>query len=178
MNNKVVLKDFPKYCIDINGEIYTSYNKKGKKKLKKFLTSKGYFHVILYEKKKRFCRQVHRLVAETFIPNPEHKPEVNHINGIRNDNRVENLEWATRSENELHKYRVLKTPHPKPLLGKFGKDSPKHKRIRQIKNSKIIAVFYGSNEAERKTGISFGNICACCRHERKSAGGYQWEFDE
>ena len=67
----------------------------------------GYNYVQLSVHDKRVGYRVHRLVAQAFIPNTENKPEVNHINGIKTDNRVENLEWCTRSENEQHKFKTL-----------------------------------------------------------------------
>jgi hypothetical protein len=67
----------------------------------------GYIEVSLYKNGVGKNRSVHRLVAVAFIPNPENKLEVNHINGDKVDNRVENLEWNTRTENQLHSYRVL-----------------------------------------------------------------------
>lgn len=67
----------------------------------------GYSVIGLYKNTKQKYHSVNRLVAQAFIPNPENKSETNHINGIKNDNRVENLEWCTRSENINHSYNVL-----------------------------------------------------------------------
>lgn len=67
----------------------------------------GYPHAILHCNGEKKNVHIHRLVAETFIPNPSNKQYVNHINGDRQDNRVENLEWCTCSENTLHKYYDL-----------------------------------------------------------------------
>ena len=74
----------------------------------KFAFDKGYYRASLFDNGKRNnLKAVHRVIAQTFIPNPENKKCVNHINGIKTDNRIQNLEWATYSENELHSYRVL-----------------------------------------------------------------------
>lgn len=67
--------------------------------------------VVLCKDSNKHPIRVHALVAKAFIPNPENKPYVNHINGIKHDNRLENLEWVTKSENELHAHRTgLKAP--------------------------------------------------------------------
>ena len=65
----------------------------------------GYAQCILYKDAKHKTKKVHRLVAEHFIPNPDNKPQINHIDGVRDNNSVNNLEWCTNSENQLHSYR-------------------------------------------------------------------------
>jgi len=76
-----------------------------KPKFVKFhITDKGYCRLGLYKDGVKKNHQVHRLVANSFIPNPENKEQVNHINGIKCDNRLENLEWVTNLENREHSY--------------------------------------------------------------------------
>lgn len=172
----VRIKKYPNYCVNNNGEIFSlNYNKTGKiKKLKPLKQKNGYLCVTLGAKR----ILIHRLVAETFIPNLENKPQVNHKNGIKTDNRGENLEWATSSYNNLHAYRILGRKPPR--LEKTGQKCPFAKIILQIKNGQIIAEFYGAREAERKTGVWATSITNCCNGARhyKTAGGYQWKYKE
>lgn len=94
------IKGFEGYFVE-NNEIFS--NKSGTLiKLKKTLTTTGYLKVSLHKNNKKYYKLVHRIIAETLIPNPNNKPQVNHINGIKNDDRILNLEWVTNSENQQH----------------------------------------------------------------------------
>jgi hypothetical protein len=97
------IKGFKNYSITNTGAIYNH-------ELKRFINQtnhpKGYKMVVLRENSKEFRFLVHRLVALTYIPNDKNKPQVNHINGIKNDNRVENLEWVTAKENTKHAWNI------------------------------------------------------------------------
>lgn len=114
----------------------------------------GYSYVQLVDYNgNRYRECVHRIVARTFIPNPKNKPQVNHIDGDKNNNRLCNLEWCTPSENIQHAYdnglTRIKTGKESPNYGKRGV-SPQSKKVIDINTGKV---FVSLNQAAESIGV-------------------------
>ena len=164
------------YQVSSNGVIRSlNYNHTGKEKvLSNVINSQGYCHISLWKDKTKKVMKVHRLVAQTFIPNPDNKPFIDHINGIRSDNRVENLRWTTPKENI--NYPLAKSHLHQSMIN----NSKLSKSVYQIDKTtgEVINEYPSIQEAERQTGISSQNISKCCKGivGFKSAGGYIWKY--
>lgn len=143
----------------------------------------GYLHLSLYKNGYGKNFKVHRIVASAFIDNPELKKTVNHIDGNKKNNNVENLEWATYSENHKHAYRIgLKVVSDKQracasITGTRTCDvnRPRTPVIAML-DGKEVKTYKSAHEAERDTKASATVIIRCCKGKAKHSGDYEWRY--
>lgn len=158
-----------KYLISDLGNIKSIDYKNSKKEKYLSFYGKNYKMIKLTKNKIRKNYYVHRLVAETFIPNPNNYPCVNHINGDKKDNRVENLEWCTYKHNVKEAFRLGLSKNKK------GKGNGKSIAVNQYTiNNQFIKKWDSMRLAEQTLNVR--HINECCKKKRKTAGGYIWKL--
>lgn len=142
--------------------------------------NKGYKHIELVKNGKRKSHLVHRLVAEAFLPNPNNYPVVNHIDEVKTNNNVENLEWCTLSQNMRAYYdNHCGTNRLSRNQGKRRKvwNNDTWKRVNQLDDKgELIRTWGCSLEVARTNNWPQWSISQCCRGKRHKAYGYRWEY--
>jgi len=152
------------------GRILSNKNAKG-----------GYFSIVLQNKGARRFVRMHVLVAEAFIPRPPDKQEVNHKDGNKQNNKVDNLEWATRRENVRHAVKM--NPGMVAGMNRFNEYVNPRPVLQIDQHGRVIGKFNNCKEAGRATGVCSRNIhqvASCTEYKpgktRSQAGGYRWRF--
>jgi len=154
------IPNYSKYDCSNMGNIRT-HNWKGSKQtkvMKPAYDGSGYLRTVLIRDDGKYHTiKVHRIVGQTWVSNPHNKPEINHINGIKDDNRAENLEWVTRQENNAHAQEnglqyVLKGEE-------IGNSILKEEQVIEIREYvKSAPKYYGRKALAKKYGVSEGTI--------------------
>lgn len=153
------IENYPDYMVSSMGRVKSL--KQGKERLLKLnKCNNGYLKVTLSDKKEIKQFKVHRLVAQAFIDNSNNKEFIDHINTIKTDNRVENLRWVTRTENNNNPLTVEK--YTKPI-------------IQLNKDMELVKIWKSAREIEKKLGFDHSNIAQACKKE-KIKYGYLWGY--
>ncbi len=166
------------YQISSYGRVYSV---KSGKFLKVGKNKKGYLQIWLRKNGKKKTYSIHRLVAQAFIPNPLHLPQVNHKSEVKTENFVSNLEWCDNKYNVNYGTRTVRQlQHPnwkaahKKIVEKLSKPV-----LQFTKQGEFVAEFPSVKEASRQTKINDCSIGQCCNGRNyKSAGGFVWRFKE
>lgn len=163
------------YQVDELGNVYLARNGR---KLKPSDNGIGYLQISLTKEGKRSNFLVHRLIAIAFIPNPERKRTVNHKDGDKRNNNVNNLEWMTYKENIGHLINVLGFDPHQTNKDKIGALNWNSKKVNQYTLDGVFIRSFGSTtEATRITGIDCSTIQKVCANKRYSAGKYLWKYE-
>ena len=168
MNKWIELKENKNYEINENGFI----RRKGTKKiLRGGKSTNGYYTVSLCENGKQKSYYIHRLIANNFLKNKNNYKEINHKDGNKYNNCIDNLEWCSRSDNIKHAYKNELIPK------KYGIDNKLSKKIKQTNLITGNVILWNSMmDAKRKMGYSTGSICMACKGELKTAYKSKWEY--
>lgn len=150
----------------------------GKERMLKMGKDKlGYLRVFLCNNNKGKNFLIHRLVAKAFIPNPDNKPFIDHIDTNPSNNRIENLRWCTHKENCNNPLTIEKYSKNNSNLGKYGKLHQTSKPILQFSlNGEFIKKWNCAKDAARELNINDNHIGSCCRGKRKTTYGYIWKY--
>ena len=166
----VVIKGeiYDKYQVSNLGRILSlNYRGTGKAKLMEpFDNGHGYLQVHLSKNKITKNFLVHRLVAQTFIPNPNNLTEVNHIDEDKTNNRVDNLEWKSHKGNCNHGTRIERI------------SKTQSKKVLQFTLDGVFVREWSSTHECGRNGFNQGNIVSCCNGKQKSAYGFIWRYKE
>ena len=152
--------------------------------MKPVTNQKGYLRVGLSLNNVQSLKSIHRLVAQAFIPNPDNKPQVNHIDENKQNNHVDNLEWVTNRENALHGTKIARnsanTNYRKKVANTdyslIGEKQAKPVTATNIKSGEKIK-FKSMQEAHRH-GFHPSAICRCCKGQLQQYKGFTWEYPD